>query len=119
MVGSLEFNKGHVIVLVVISKGFRVVNSDAYIASSGLILGVRPANERHRYKVTASLIGWAQTQNQPWNIIYKGAEYRWLLVVNSLRPIQHVHYFVHNIFKLIFFMKIVAFQFTFHWHNQQ
>ena len=27
----------------------------------GLILGLRPANERGRYKVTPSLIGWAQT----------------------------------------------------------
>ena len=26
-----------------------------------LILGFRPANERRRYKVTSSLIGWAQT----------------------------------------------------------
>ena len=26
-----------------------------------LILGLRPANERRRYKVTASLIGWVQT----------------------------------------------------------
>ena len=26
---------------------------------SGLILGLRPANERRRYFVTASLIGWA------------------------------------------------------------
>ena len=26
-----------------------------------LILGLRPANERRRYKVTRSLIGWAQT----------------------------------------------------------
>ena len=25
-----------------------------------LILGLRPANERRRYKVTPSLIGWAQ-----------------------------------------------------------
>ena len=29
--------------------------------SPGLILGLRPVNERHRYKVTLSLIGWAQT----------------------------------------------------------
>ena len=29
--------------------------------TTGLILGLRPANERRRYKVTASLIGWAQT----------------------------------------------------------
>ena len=28
---------------------------------SELILGLRPANERRRYKVTPSLIGWAQT----------------------------------------------------------
>ena len=27
---------------------------------AGLILGLRPANERHRYKVTQSLIGWAK-----------------------------------------------------------
>ena len=27
----------------------------------GLILGLHPANERHHYKVTLSLIGWAQT----------------------------------------------------------
>ena len=28
---------------------------------SGLILGLRPANERRRYKVMLSLIGWAKT----------------------------------------------------------
>ena len=28
---------------------------------SGLILGLRPANERRRYFVTTSLIDWAQT----------------------------------------------------------
>ena len=33
---------------------------------SGPILGLRPASERRRYKVTPSLIGWAQTQKQPW-----------------------------------------------------
>ena len=37
---------------------------------TGLILGLRPANERRRYKVTPSLIGWAQTQNQPWQLIF-------------------------------------------------
>ena len=29
--------------------------------NAGLILGLRPANERRRYKVTPSLIGWART----------------------------------------------------------
>ena len=32
---------------------------------TGLILDVRPANERRHYFVTMSLIGWAQTQNRP------------------------------------------------------
>ena len=32
---------------------------DYYV--TGLILGLRPANGRRRYKVTPSLIGWAQT----------------------------------------------------------
>ena len=32
---------------------------------TGLILGLCPANERRRYKVTPSLIGWAQTWNEP------------------------------------------------------
>ena len=32
---------------------------------TGPIVGLRPANERRRYFVTTSLIGWAQAQNQP------------------------------------------------------
>ena len=32
---------------------------------AGLILGLRPANERRRYFLTTSLFGWAQTLNQP------------------------------------------------------
>ena len=39
-----------------------------YIYNTGLILGLHPANERRRYKVTPSLIGWEQTENQPCNI---------------------------------------------------
>ena len=30
------------------------------ICYAGLIIGVRPANEKRRYFVTTSLIGWAQ-----------------------------------------------------------
>ena len=33
----------------------------ACITPSGLILGLCPANERRRYNVTPSLIGWGQT----------------------------------------------------------
>ena len=41
------------------------------LCSTGLILGLRPVNERRRYKVTRSLIGWAQTYNQPWLYVRK------------------------------------------------
>ena len=29
--------------------------------TTGISLGMRPANDRHRYIVTTSLIGWANT----------------------------------------------------------
>ena len=34
--------------------------------STGIILYMRRANERRRYIVTSSLIGWAHLQNDPW-----------------------------------------------------
>ena len=34
--------------------------------STGIILSMHPANEGRRYNVTSSLIGWANTQNDPW-----------------------------------------------------
>ena len=39
-----------------------------YDMMTGLILGLRPANERRRYFVTTSLIGWVQALNQPSNM---------------------------------------------------
>ena len=36
-------------------------NAVSHWLGANLILGLSPANERHRYKVTSSLIGWAQT----------------------------------------------------------
>ena len=36
-----------------------------HTALSGIILYMRPANERRSYSVTPSLIGWAHTQNDP------------------------------------------------------
>ena len=35
--------------------------SNIFLTISGLVLGLRPPNERRRYFVTTSLIGWAQT----------------------------------------------------------
>ena len=39
------------------------------VYKSGVIVRTHPANERRRYIVTPSLIGWADTQNDPWYII--------------------------------------------------
>ena len=35
-------------------------------SNPGIILCMRPANERRRYYVTSSLIGWVHAQNDPW-----------------------------------------------------
>ena len=43
------------------SKKCQLKKSEACLLRTGLILGLCPANERHRHKVMASLIGWAQT----------------------------------------------------------
>ena len=40
-------------------------NNPNAMYNSGLILGLHPGNESRRYKVTPSLIDWAQTKNQP------------------------------------------------------
>ena len=42
---------------------FRVQTHNRY---QGIILGMCPANERQRYNVTPSLIGWVHSQNDPW-----------------------------------------------------
>ena len=39
-----------------------MVHKRAVYNDSGLILGLRPANERRRYKVTPSFTGWAQSK---------------------------------------------------------
>ena len=46
---------------VIISMVLTMLNKQA-----GIILCMRPANERRRYSVTSSLIGWAHAQNAPW-----------------------------------------------------
>ena len=69
---------------------------------SGLILGLHPANKRRRYKVTPSLIGWAQTWNQPcrytrgicilWN---SGNVYAALLSTYDMEKV-HIYYTTTN-----------------------
>ena len=40
---------------------FSGLNEFVLMVLTALILGLHPANERRRYKVMPSLIGWAQT----------------------------------------------------------
>ena len=42
------------------------------VAISGIIFGMGSANERRRYIVTSSLIGWAHTNNDPGLSICSG-----------------------------------------------
>ena len=44
----------------VIKKQYHITHARSHVNASGLILGLRPVNERLRYTVTTSLIGWAQ-----------------------------------------------------------
>ena len=46
---------------------------------TGLILGLHPAKERRRYKVTPSLIGWAQSKDQPYIHMHSFNGRRWSL----------------------------------------
>ena len=55
-------------------NGQREIHTPQYkvgssLGSSGIILCMCPANERRRYIVTSSPIGWAHTQNDPWIFI--------------------------------------------------
>ena len=42
-----------------------LIHGNSIYTYAGIILCMRPANERRRYIVTSSLIGWAHTQNDP------------------------------------------------------
>ena len=52
---------------------------------AGIILCMRPANERRRYIITSSLIGWAHTENYLWRSeINETKAWQWM---------DHVHIF--------------------------
>ena len=43
-----------------------------------IILSMGSANERHCYNITLSLIGWAHTENDPWNAI-ENRLFQWII----------------------------------------
>ena len=61
---------------------------------AGIILYMRPANERRRYSVTSSLIGWAHTQNDPTtrSATVSSKESILMTSCNSsfVRPLNHI-----------------------------
>ena len=78
---------------------------------TGIILGLRTAIERCSYKVMASFIGWAQTQNQPCSDVTFGSHIskhpdarlcQFVLHINTLRLRQNGLHFPDDIFKGIF-----------------
>ena len=55
-----QINPRHTESVFIISKQGDGAGKDVSSSYTGLILGFHPANERRRYFVTTSLIGWAQ-----------------------------------------------------------
>ena len=52
-------------------------------SAAGIVLCMHPANERRRYIVTSSLIGWAHTQNDPWCSVSDHS-----IVVHAVSPLR-------------------------------
>ena len=59
-----------------------------------IILFMRPANERHRYNVMSSLIGWAHTQNEHCGqfYLYPRRLSRWYFYACSYAWLGYVEY---------------------------
>ena len=71
-----------------------------HLYTSGLIQGLRQANERRHYFVTTYLIGWVQAQNQHCIYIYICINRPHF--VNTLRLRKNGRHFPDYIFKCIF-----------------
>ena len=81
--------------------------------SSGILLCMRPANERWRYNVTSSLIGWAHTWRHQDLTPYGMSRPQW---VNSSPPGQNGCHFADNFFNAFSWMKMYQFRLRFHWN---
>ena len=58
---------------------------------TGLILGLSPSNERQRYFITMSLIGWVQAWNQPWRSNLSGRHGNWVCSGNWTVTWKQIH----------------------------
>ena len=66
------------------------------VVTSGLILALHPAYERRRYKVTPSLIGWAQTYNHRCNIMLLMRSAKWEITTVLQCGIWHGDHYRHH-----------------------
>ena len=73
-----------------------------HLPHTGMILSLRPANKRRRYKVTPSLIGLAQTCNQPCHIL-------------SSTLCKHVYVYCHSVCNVIRQINMLSFTMNYHY----
>ena len=93
--------------IVVIMESICLYYKHAFLYPQGIILCMCPANEIWRYIVMSSVIGWAHTQNDPWNhhslgawghaplISYTGVSSIWLVYIRYDIMVKMPHGCLH------------------------
>ena len=62
------------------------------ILVAGIILFIRPANERRHYNVTSSLIGWALSPNDHWIILeMQYSAYQYYFTIKFIFPVIWIY----------------------------
>ena len=63
-----------------------------------IIMRMRPANERWRYMVTPSLIGWVHTENDPWDPMIIQSNVTWNCIKHKNdKGMKHLKIWIHRI----------------------
>ena len=70
---------------------------------SGLILGFHSATEGRRYKVTPSLIGWAQTSDQPSNASIAKIVFKFGLLMDTT-----IYHWTHTVLFIYIFKYLIC-----------
>ena len=80
--------------------------------NAGTSLGMSPANERRRYNVTTSLIGWVLTQTDPcttkWFPLTRNAEHPILSIIGVVPHIEDVKWYLPDLADIIDFLEILV-----------
>ena len=74
---------------------------------TGIILCMGPANERRRYNVTSSLIGWVHSQNHPWvTVFHNSKEQKNITVLVELYEINNLYHSKNSLVLVNIFQNI-------------